>query len=77
MRTGAGVRSDDHLILRADGSRFRASYTAAAVRRDGCVIGAVLALHGITERGAAEDDGSARRCPEPRRDAAAINAAPG
>ncbi len=56
MRTGAGVRSDDHLILRADGSRFRASYAAAPVRRDGCVIGAVLEFHDITERGAAEDD---------------------
>lgn len=77
MRTGAGVRSDDHLILRADGSRFRASYTAAAVRRDGSVIGAVLAFHAITERSAAEDDGSARRCLEPRRDAAGLNAGPG
>lgn len=51
MRTGAGVRSDDHLILRADGARFRASYTGAAVRRDGCVIGAVLEFHAITEPG--------------------------
>src|SRR6185436_3612450 len=52
----AGVRSDDHLIVRADGTRFRTSYTAAAVQPDGCVIGAVLAFHDITERGAAEDD---------------------
>jgi PAS domain S-box-containing protein len=51
MRTGAGVHSDDHLVLRADESWFRASYTAAAVRRDGCVIGAVLEFHVIIERG--------------------------
>ena len=55
MRTGAGVRSDDHLIVRADGSRFRAGYTATAVRRDGCVTGAVLAFHEIIERSAPED----------------------
>jgi PAS domain S-box-containing protein len=52
MRTGAGVRSDDHLIVRADGSRFRASYAATAVRRAGCVTGAVLAFHDITGRSA-------------------------
>jgi len=52
MRTGAVARSDDHLILRPNGSRFRASYTAAAIRCEGDVAGAVLVFRDITERNA-------------------------
>src|SRR5205085_2763073 len=44
MRTSRCIRGDDDWIVRADGSRFSASYTAAPIRRDGLVTGAVLAF---------------------------------
>jgi PAS domain S-box-containing protein len=50
IRTGDRVRSDDHVFVRADGVRFRATYTATPIRRDGAVTGAVIAFDDITER---------------------------
>jgi len=50
IRTGERVVSDDHIIVRADGLRFPASYTAAPIRRDGRVTGAVVSFDDITER---------------------------
>ncbi|HEY0475999.1 MAG TPA: ATP-binding protein [Kofleriaceae bacterium] len=48
------VRSEDHMIIRADRRRFPASYTATAIRRDGKVTGAVLTFDDISERKHAE-----------------------
>jgi PAS domain S-box-containing protein len=44
------VRSDTHMLVRIDGTRFSASYTATPLRRDGELTGAVLAFDDISER---------------------------
>jgi PAS domain S-box-containing protein len=54
MRT-ARVRSDTRMIVRADGRRFSASYTANPIRRDGHLTGAVLAFDDISERAQAQE----------------------
>jgi len=54
IRTGR-VRSDDHVIVRADRGRFPASYNATAIRRDGKVTGAVLSFDDISERKHAQE----------------------
>jgi len=55
MRTGTSVRSEDHVFVRADGTRFPATFTAAPIRQDGRVTGAVLAFDDISERRATQD----------------------
>jgi PAS domain S-box-containing protein len=55
IRTGGRVRSDDHMLVRADGSRFPATYTAAPIVRDGNVIGAVVAFDNISEQRKAQE----------------------
>jgi PAS domain S-box-containing protein len=49
VRTGR-VRSESHVLVRADRGRFPVSYTATPIRRDGRVTGAVLAFDDISER---------------------------
>ena len=49
------VRSDARDIVRADGRRFAASYTATPLRRDGRVTGAVLAFDDIGARKHAQE----------------------
>ncbi|MBA3538621.1 MAG: GAF domain-containing protein [Deltaproteobacteria bacterium] len=55
IRSSGRVRSEDHVIVTSDGSRFAASYTAAPIRRDGEVIGAVLAFDDISDRREAQE----------------------
>lgn len=51
----ARVRSEARDIVRADGRRFSASYTATPIRRDGQVTGVVLAFDDITTRKQAQE----------------------
>ena len=55
IRTGSCVRSDDFTLVRADGTRVPASVTAAPIRRDNRVTGAVLAFDDISERKSAQE----------------------
>jgi len=50
MQSGGLVRSDEYRLVRADGERFDASYTAAPFRQAGRIQGAVLAFDDIRER---------------------------
>jgi PAS domain S-box-containing protein len=54
VRTGR-VRNDAHVIVRNDGLRFPASYTATPILRDGRITGAVLAFDDISERKLAQE----------------------
>ena len=48
-------RVDEEILWRKDGTGFQAEYTANPIRRDGRVIGAVIAFEDITERKQAEE----------------------
>ena len=50
IRTGASVRSDEHVLVCRDGRRFSVSYTATPIRRASTITGAVLAFDDISER---------------------------
>ena len=48
-------RVDEEMLWRKDGTGFQAGYTANPIRKDGRVIGAVIAFEDITERKRAEE----------------------
>ena len=48
-------RVDEEMLWRKDGTGFQAEYTANPIRKDGRVIGAVIAFEDITERKRAEE----------------------
>jgi diguanylate cyclase (GGDEF)-like protein/PAS domain S-box-containing protein len=49
METGEGVRIEDEMMVRRDGSRFCAEYSSYPVVENGVVIGAVVVFRDITE----------------------------
>jgi len=51
----AQVCSDAGVIIRPDGQRFSARYTATPIQRDGKLTGAVLAFDDVSERKAAQE----------------------
>ena len=55
MRTGGSVRSDEQLFLPRGQPVIAVSHTAAALRRDGEISGAVLAFQDITNRKRADE----------------------
>lgn len=50
MRTGQPFTLDEHCVVRTDGVAIPIRYTAAPIRRDGRISGAVLAFQDITAR---------------------------
>jgi PAS domain S-box-containing protein len=54
LRAGR-VRSDEHVIVRADQGRFPATYTATPIQRQGRVSGAVITFDDISERKQAQE----------------------
>lgn len=56
MRTGGNNGSDQHVLLRMDGSWLQATYTSAAIRRDDRTTGAVIAFQDVSDRKRAEKE---------------------
>jgi PAS domain S-box-containing protein len=56
MRTGGNISSDEHALLRIDGSWLQATYSAAAIRRDDRTTGAVIAFQDVSDRKRAEKE---------------------
>jgi len=56
FREGNGSHVDDEVLWRADGTSFPAEYWSHPIRKDGEVIGAVIAFLDITERRRAEEE---------------------
>ncbi|CAN5316136.1 hypothetical protein BH09PSE6_BH09PSE6_21810 [soil metagenome] len=54
FQLGQGVRVDDEMLWRRDGSGFAAEYASHPIREDGAVVGAVVTFSDITERKRAE-----------------------
>lgn len=50
FQDGAGVRVDDEVLWRRDGSAFAAEYASYPIRDQGAVVGAVVTFADITER---------------------------
>ncbi len=50
MRTGGKTRSDEHNILRRDGSWFQAAYESSAIRRHDRITGAVITFQDVSDR---------------------------
>jgi PAS domain S-box-containing protein len=55
LRTGEGVNSPAEILWRADGTSFQAEYWSSPQRREGQVVGAVVAFIDITARKRAEE----------------------
>jgi len=54
LRTGTGVRRDDEVFWRRDGTSFPVEYVSAPLRKEGRIVGAVVAFNNVTERKRAE-----------------------
>lgn len=50
LRDGSEMHADDEVLWRADGTSFAVEYWSFPIRRDGCVVGAVVSFLDITER---------------------------
>ena len=56
LRTGARVRDEDRLFVRADGTAFAALFSCAPIVQEGRVTGAVLAFADVSRRKRREDE---------------------
>ena len=56
MRTGQNISSDEHVLLRMDGSWLQATYSSAAIRRDDLTTGAVITFQDVSDRKRAEKE---------------------
>ncbi|MFT4171168.1 MAG: PAS domain-containing sensor histidine kinase [Rhodocyclaceae bacterium] len=54
FQEGLGVRCDDEMLWRRDGSGFAAEYASYPIRDKGAVVGAVVTFNDITDRKRAE-----------------------
>jgi PAS domain S-box-containing protein len=56
IRTGHNISSDEHVLLRMDGSWLQAAYSSAAIRRDDRTTGAVITFQDVSDRKRAEKE---------------------
>jgi len=56
MRTGQNISSDEHVLLRRDGSWLQTAYSSAAIRRDDCTTGVVITFQDVSDRKRAEKE---------------------
>lgn len=56
FRTGEGVRLENEVLWRLDGTAFDADYFSHPIRKDGVIVGAVVTFLDVTERRRAEAD---------------------